>query len=119
MGKGGIKMDFEQGCLDKYIYINDNAWRIVFIDQQGMKTKVKMEEDEYVQGYTEYATNTIYICKEVANLKRVMIHELTHAWQEEYGHNQYKRTYETEDVCEIVASIYGFLENLNKEERLW
>lgn len=112
-------MKKEDNELVKYIHINDSVWSIKFVDQEFMKTKLEVEKDEYVQGYTEYATQTIYICNEVVNFKRTIIHELTHAWQEAYGHNQFKRTYETEDVCEIVSSIYNFLEKVNEEERLW
>ena len=104
---------------DKYIHINETTWRIKFVSKETMDKIVKRGEDEYVQGYTEYSTQTMYICDEVENLKRVIIHELTHAWQDAYGHNQFNKQYDCEDVCEIVASIYNFLEKLNKEEELW
>lgn len=106
-------------CCNKSIYINDSVWNIKFISREEMIKIAKDTDDRYTAGLTEYSSQTIYICNEVANIKRVLIHELTHAWQDAYGHYQFAKQYDCEDVCEIVASIYNFLENLNKEERLW
>lgn len=65
---------------DRFIDINGSLWKIKFIDRDEMIKIAKDDDDHYTAGITIYSSQTIYICKEVANIKRVIIRELTHAW---------------------------------------
>lgn len=40
---------------------------------------------------------------------RTLKHELVHVWLWEYGHNQHEKEFNSEDVCEIVASSNDFV----------
>lgn len=104
---------------DRCININSAVWYIKYITREEMIMIVKDNEDQYTQGITIYSQQTIYIDKTVANPKRVLIHELTHAWLNAFGHNQHNKEWNNEDVCEIVASIYHFMVNtLNDMEKV-
>lgn len=91
--------------------INGSSWNIKYITREEMLTIAKDNAEEYTQGITIYSQQTIYIDKTVANTKRVLIHELTHAWLNAFGHNQHNKEWDNEDVCEIVASIYHFIDD--------
>ena len=100
---------------DKCIDINGAVWHIKYISREEMIMITKDDEEHYTQGITIYSQQTIYIDKNIANPKRVLLHELTHAWLSAYGHNQHDKEWDNEDVCEIVASIYRFMEWALKE----
>lgn len=91
--------------------INGSSWYIKYITREEMLTIAKDNAEEYTQGITIYSQQTIYIDQTVANTKRVLIHELTHAWLNAFGHNQHNKEWDNEDVCEIVASIYHFIDD--------
>ena len=74
---------------------------------------------EYVLGYTEYKPQKIYILVSQSNILRTLKHELTHVWLTEYGHYQHEKEFNNEDVCEIVASINDFInEIINKFKKV-
>ncbi len=98
--------------------INGNIWFINEISKTEMEEK--FEEDAL--GYTNYGEQVIYLLNYQANILRTLRHELTHAWLWEYGHYQHEKEFTNEDVCEIVACISDFIneviERYKREEKL-
>ena len=106
--------------MDAIITINNHDWMVKEVSRAEMKDIAGEKEDEYVQGITIYSRQTIYIDSEIANKRKTLIHELTHVWLDEFGHNQSAKEFNNEDVCEIVASIHDCinwaLEVIDKQE---
>lgn len=96
---------------NKRIVINGQMWHIKYVSREEMLKIAKDDEEHYTQGITIYSKQTIYIDESISNPKRVLLHELTHAWLDEYGHNQHNKEWDNEDVCEIVSAIYWFLKD--------
>lgn len=72
----------------------------------------KIYDDETTVGLTEYQLNKILLKKLDTKLMiRTLKHELTHIWLYEFGHNQddENKTFNYEDVCEIVACSNDFI----------
>lgn len=94
--------------------INNTEWTIEEVDEAAIKNE--MENNDETLGVTLYKTQTIMLLKDQANIIRTLKHELTHVWLFEYGHNQNDdKTFTYEDVCEVVASINDFInEIINK-----
>jgi len=102
---------------DKIILINNFVWNVKFISREEMLKTAHDDEEHYTQGFSIYSQQTIYIDKSIANIKRTLIHELTHAWLDAYGHNQHDKQFNNEDVCEIVSSIYEFINSVIEGEK--
>lgn len=105
---------------DRMILINNSFWNIHFIPRLDMLHKLeeegcKEEEGNYTQGITIYSKQVIYIDSTVADPRKILIHELTHAWLYAFGHNQGNKQFDHEDVCEIVSLIHHFIDHVLEE----
>ena len=97
-----------------YVFkINNTEWTIEEADEATINNEMKSDG---ILGVTIYRTQTIMLLKDQANIIKTLKHELTHVWLYEYGHNQNDdKTFTYEDVCEVVASINDFInEIINK-----
>lgn len=91
--------------------INNTEWTIEEVDEAAIKNE--MENNDETLGVTLYKTQTIMLLKDQANIIKTLKHELTHVWLYEYGHNQNDdKTFTYEDVCEVVASINDFINEI-------
>ena len=88
--------------------INDSRWYIEEISDKEISGK----DGYYTHGYTCYSKNTIYLNETSLEKERTLKHELTHCWLYMYGHNQDDKRFTNEDVCEIVASINSFINDI-------
>ena len=76
--------------------------------------KSELDEKESV-GYTDYQEAKIYLkFLDLHLLHKTLIHELTHVWLYENGHNQSDRQFDNEDICEINANSYDFIYDILK-----
>lgn len=90
--------------------INNTEWSIEEVDEATINNEMKADE---ILGITIYKTQKIMLLKDQANIIKTLKHELTHVWLYEYGHNQNdEKTFSYEDVCEIVASINDFINEI-------
>lgn len=89
--------------------INNTEWTIEEKDEATINNEVK---GEGTLGLTIYKTQKIMLLKDQANIIKTLKHELTHVWLYEYGHNQSEKEFNNEDVCEIVASINDFINEI-------
>lgn len=96
-------------------WINDEEWDIVELNNEKM-SKLDDVEGEILNGLTEYTTHTIYINKDIRDIKKTLIHELTHCFMYTFGHNQFdeNKKYSNEDVCEICACSYQIIDDIIK-----
>lgn len=98
------------------IELNGSKWDVSEESQTVIKSIAKVTDDDtYIHGYTNYYNQTILIDSVTKNKERVLIHEITHAWLDAYGHNQFDKNFTNEDVCEIVSAIYPTLKNVIEE----
>jgi len=90
--------------------INNTEWTIEEVDEATINNEMKSDG---TLGVTIYRTQTIMLLKDQANIIKTLKHELTHVWLYEYGHNQNEdKTFSYEDVCEVVASINDFINEI-------
>lgn len=90
--------------------INNTEWSIEEVDEATINNEMKADG---TLGVTIYKTQKIMLLKDQANIIKTLKHELTHVWLFEYGHNQSdEKTFTYEDVCEIVASINDFINEI-------
>lgn len=90
--------------------INNTEWLIEEVDEATINNEMKADG---TLGVTIYKTQKIMLLKDQANTIKTLKHELTHVWLYEYGHNQNDdKTFSYEDVCEIVASINDFINEI-------
>lgn len=90
--------------------INNTEWMIEEVDEATINNEMKSDE---VLGVTIYKTQKIMLLKDQANIIKTLKHELTHVWLYEYGHNQNdNKVFSYEDVCEVVASINDFINEI-------
>lgn len=90
--------------------INNTEWTIEDVDEATMNNEMK---NDGTLGVTIYKTQKIMLLKDQANIIKTLKHELTHVWLYEYGHNQNDdKTFSYEDVCEVVASINEFINEI-------
>lgn len=92
--------------------INGSIWEIEEIADYEMRVKA---ENDCTLGLTVYTEQKVYITKEQKNKEKTLRHELEHVWLFENGHNAHERSFTHEDVCEIVASSWKFIEETIKE----
>ena len=83
------------------IKINNNIYKIYFVDKNNKKLLIECEE--YHSGVTYFKEKEIYIDKTLNqySLKYTIIHELTHAYLDSYGFLQVDFT------DEIIADLFG------------
>ena len=90
--------------------INNTEWSIEEVDEATINNEMKADE---ILGVTIYKTQKIMLLKDQANIIKTLKHELTHVWLYEYGHKQNDdKTFSYEDVCEVVASINDFINEI-------
>lgn len=90
--------------------INNTEWSIEEADEATINNEMKADG---TLGITIYKTQKIMLLKDQANIIKTLKHELTHVWLYEYAHNQNdEKTFAYEDVCEIVASINDFINEI-------
>lgn len=92
--------------------INNTEWNIKEVDEATINNEMKQDG---TLGVTIYKTQEILLLKNQANLIKTLKHELTHVWLYEYGHNQDEKQFNCEDVCEIVASIDDFINDIVRQ----
>ena len=93
--------------------INNTERSIEEVDEATINNEMKADG---TLGVTIYKTQKIMLLKDQANIIKTLKHELTHVWLYEYGHNQNdEKTFTYEDVCEIVASINDFINEIVQE----
>ncbi len=92
--------------------INNTIWTIEEADEAIINNEMK---NDGTLGVTIYKTQKIMLLKDQANIIKTLKHELTHVWLYEYGHNSGDKEFNQEDVCEIVASINDFINEIIKQ----
>ena len=93
--------------------INNSEWEIKEISNCEMNTITSSDlKETFTHGTTEYSSNTIYLNKDTPVKRKTLIHELTHCFMYEYGHNQWDRTFTYEDICEISASSHDIIHKI-------
>ena len=89
--------------------INGSEWEIIIVSEDKMNNEQK---NDYTLGLTIYSKQEIWLVENQVNMLKTLIHELTHVWLFEYGHNAQEREFNHEDVCEIVASSNNFINKI-------
>lgn len=98
--------------------INNSKWEIIQLENKkfyDIRRKLKeqeeqaIEDENFVFGFTCYSNHKIYLNKNQCNeeLKRTLIHELTHCWLWSYGASY--SSYSEEAVCETLSASYMFM----------
>lgn len=96
--------------------MNNSEWEIKEISNAEMNVIASSDKREtFTHGMTQYDCNTIFINEETVNKKKTLYHELTHCFMSEYGHNQWTKEFNYEDVCEIVASSHDIIHEIVEE----
>lgn len=101
--------------------INNLNWKIIKLPNEelqelrkkiGEEQNTKYNEDSWYYGFCDCAHHTIYISDYVCleEQRRTLIHELTHAWL--WSHGASYAQYCEDAVCDIVASIYCFVNQM-------
>jgi Zn-dependent peptidase ImmA (M78 family) len=89
--------------------INGSEWEIIIVSEDKMNNE---EKNDYTLGLTIYSKQEVWLVENQVNMIKTLIHELTHVWLFEYGHNAQEREFNHEDVCEIVASSNNFINKI-------
>lgn len=89
--------------------INGAKWIIEEVDDAVINNEMK---NDYTLGVTIYKEQKIMLERSNANILRTLIHELTHVWLYEFGHNQHEDNFTYEDVCEIVTCSNNFINEI-------
>lgn len=89
--------------------INGSEWEIIIVSEDKMNNEQK---NDYTLGLTIYSKQEVWLVENQVNMLKTLIHELTHVWLFEYGHNAQEREFNHEDVCEIVASSNNFINKI-------
>lgn len=93
--------------------MNNNEWEINEISNAEMNMISNSDlKETFTHGTTQYSENIIYINKDTPNKKKTLYHELTHCYMYEYGHNQWQKEFNNEDVCEICASSHDIINTI-------
>ena len=89
--------------------INGSEWEIIIVSEDKMNNEQK---NDYTLGLTIYSKQEVWLVENQINMLKTLIHELTHVWLYEYGHNAQEKEFNHEDVCEIVASSNNFINKI-------
>lgn len=93
--------------------INNSEWQIKEISNADMNMIENSDlKETFTHGTTQYSENTIYINADCPCKRKTLIHELTHCFMYEYGHNQWNKHFNNEDVCEISASSHDTIHKI-------
>lgn len=110
MSSAGITNNVRRKRIDMKFKINNTEWTIEEVDEATINNEMK---NNGTLGVTIYKTQKVMLLKDQANIIKTLKHELTHVWLYEYGHNQNDdKTFTYEDVCEVVASINDFINEI-------
>ena len=115
--------DIPQNIINKFWDTENNKCEeLICVVPIGYSKRVyriylKTELDDTTEvGFTNYQEAKNYIkCLDMHMITKTLIHELTHAWLYENGHNQVERQFNYEDVCEICACSYEFIYDTLKQ----
>lgn len=90
-------------------WIKEKYYKIYNVD--------KIEGKITYVGVTDYDTGKIFIeYGDYDNMIKTLIHELMHVWLYENGHcNQDNGCFTYEEVCEIIAQGYKFIETITQK----
>lgn len=86
--------------------INNTEWIIKEVDEAVINNEMKNND---TLGVTFFRKHEIWLVNNNFDLIRTLKHELMHVWLWEYGHNQEEKEFNSEDICEIVASSNDFV----------
>ena len=93
--------------------MNNEEWEIKKISNAEMNIMMPSDKKEsFTHGSTQYDELTIYLNEDAKSIRKTLIHELTHCFMYEFGHNQWEKEYNNEDVCEIVTSSYDIIHKI-------
>ena len=92
--------------------INNTEWTIEEVDEATINNEMK---DNDTLGATFFRRHEIWLANNNVDMIRTLKHELMHAWLWEYGHNQHEKEFNSEDICEIVASSNDFINEVVDE----
>ena len=96
--------------------INNHEWEIKEISNAEMNMVCSSDKREtFTHGTTQYSDMAIYLNEETKNKKTTLYHELCHCFMYEYGHNQWNKEFNHEDVCEIVASCHDIIHKIAED----
>lgn len=96
--------------------INNEEWEIRKVSNAEMNVMVPSDKREsFTHGSTQYDELVIYLNEDAKSIRRTLIHELMHCFMYEFGHNQWEKEYNNEDVCEIIASSYDMINKIVEE----
>ena len=111
-----IVLDIDQERRKRMKFkINGNTWEILTISNTEIDNIEGNNGENFIHGTTRYGLNKIFINEDTPEQLRTLKHELVHVWIYEYGHRPDEKRYNEEDICEIVASINDFInEIINK-----
>lgn len=93
--------------------INNNDWEIKEISNAEMNILCGSDlKETFTHGNTSYNENVIYINKDTPNKRKTLYHELMHCFMYEYGHNQWGKSFNHEDICEISACSHDMVHKI-------
>lgn len=96
--------------------VNNDNWEIKEISNADMNIISGSDlKETFTHGTTQYSENTIYINEDSPNKKKTLYHELMHMYMYEYGHNQWNKEFNNEDVCEISSSSHDFIHKIAED----
>ena len=94
--------------------MNNHEWEIKEISNAEMNLMEDSDGKEtFTYGTTDYQDLVIYLNKDAKGLRTTLIHELTHVFLYEFGHNQREeKTYSFDDVCEVNACSHDIIHKI-------
>lgn len=96
--------------------MNGKSWYIKEISNAEMNLIESSDNKEtFTHGCTEYSTMIIYINSDVKDKKTTLYHELCHCFMHEYGHNQWTKQFNHEDVCDISAASHDIIHKIAED----
>lgn len=96
--------------------MNNNNWKIKEITNEQMNKLTNSDAREcFTHGTTQYNDNTIYINKETPEKRKTLYHELMHCFLYEYGHKQWNKEFDNEDICEISSSSHDLIHKITND----
>lgn len=92
--------------------MNNDEWKIKEVAQKDFD-KDDDEQDGYYYGRTKYATQEVWLWKDLKHEKkrRTLIHELTHIYISTYITNQ-SMDFNEEKLCDIAANSHDIIHNI-------
>lgn len=68
-------------------------------------------------GQTKFETLEVLLRKDLpaSLIRKTLIHEVTHVWLYESGHDPNQEAFTDEDICCVTANAYDFINSILKE----